>query len=123
MRKQESSILAERLIEDETTVARVAFPISEENSCPSGADHTTFVNTTSIRKTEEVSNSRLKKGEPAVVNEAKWRSHRVDPGRSNQQNSRTITKSTIKTPFSRDEFCRGNCPMNIRKTQKKWQEM
>ena len=85
MWKQENSILAKRLIEDETTVARVGIPISEEDTYRVGTDDTTFVNTTIIRKTVVVSNSRLKKEEPAEMNEAKWRSHRVDLGGSNQQ--------------------------------------
>ena len=41
------------------------------------------MNTTIIRKTVEVSNSKLKE-EVAEMNEARWRSHRVDPGGSDQ---------------------------------------
>ena len=81
--KQENTILAERLIEDETVVALVAIPIFEENSCLGGTDDTTFVNTTIIRKTVEVSNAKLKE-EAAEMNEAKWRTHRVDRGGGNQ---------------------------------------
>ena len=81
---KKNSIHAKRLIEDETMVARVSIPIFEGKSCPGGMDDMAFVTTTIIRKTVEVSNSRLTEEKAAEMNEAKSRTHRADPGGSNQ---------------------------------------